>query len=223
MKNSGKNNLIYSVLGDSRIELLEKLSVFKNHFYLAGGTGLALQLGHRKSVDFDYFTSNEFENEKLINIVKKTFYGIKISVIQNELDTLTFLLNGSIKLSLFKLQYSNVMPLIKTEFFNLAQIPEIGVMKLLALFRATYKDYLDIYFILQKYELAELLNLAKKKHPELDLGTYLRALLAYDDVDDFPISFMPGFEVNRNEVFDFIEKKTIEYLEQKRRVQGNDL
>ncbi len=213
MKNSGKNDLIYTVLDDDRREILDKLSVFKNHFYLAGGTGLALQLGHRKSVDFDFFTSQEFENDKLINFVKTTFYGTKISVIQNELNTLTFLLNESIKLSLFKLQYSNVLPLLQTEFFNLAQILEIGVMKLLALFRATYKDYVDIYFILQKYDLAELINLAKKKHHELDIGIYLRALLAYDDVDDFPISFMQNFEINRKAVFGFIEKKTIEYLE----------
>ncbi len=90
MKNSGKNDLIYAVLDDDRTEILDKLSVFKNHFYLAGGTGLALQLGHRKSVDFDYFTSRKFENNKLIDFVKTTFHGTKISVIQNELNTLTF-------------------------------------------------------------------------------------------------------------------------------------
>ncbi len=212
MKNFGKNNLIYTVLDNKRIEILDKLSIFKNNFYLAGETGLALQLGHRKSVDFDFFTAIEFNNQKLIDIVKETFYGAKISVIQNELDTLTFLLDDSIKISLFKLQYANFLPLVKTEFFNLAQIPEIGVMKLLELFRATYKDYVDVYFILQKYELAEIIDLAVKKHSEFDVGIYLRALLAYDDVDDFPISFMPNFEVDRKAVFSFIEKTAVEYL-----------
>ncbi len=192
--------------------MLDKLSVFKNDFYLAGGTGLALQLGHRKSDDFDFFTAKEFSNQKLINIVKETFYEAKISVIQNELDTLTFILDDSVKISLFKLPYVNFLPLVETEFFNLAQIPEIGVMKLLALYRATYKDYVDVYFILQKYKLAEIIDLATKKHSEFDVGLYLRALLAYEDVDDFPISFMPDFEVDRKTVFSFIEKAVVEYL-----------
>jgi len=214
MTNSGKNKLFYSVLEKAGIEILDKLPVFKNDFYLAGGTALALQLGHRISVDFDFFTSKQFDNEKLINLIKTVFDGFKISFIQNERDTLTFLLNSIIKISLFKLPYNNALPLIKTEYFNLAQIKEIGVMKLLALFRATYKDYVDIYYILKKHKLAELLTIAEEKHPEFDKAIYLRALLSYDDVDEFPIVFASGFEVDRSNVFNFIERKAVEYLKE---------
>ncbi len=214
MTNSGKNKLFYSVLEKAGIEILDKLPVFKNDFYLAGGTALALQLGHRISVDFDFFTSKQFDNEKLINLIKTVFDGLKISFIQNERDTLTFLLNSIIKISLFKLPYNNALPLIKTEYFNLAQIKEIGVMKLLALFRATYKDYVDIYYILKKHKLAELLTIAEEKHPEFDKAIYLRALLSYGDVDEFPIVFASGFEVDRSNVFNFIERKAVEYLKE---------
>ncbi len=214
MMNSGKNKLFYSILDKDRSAILDKLSVFKDNFYLAGGTALALQLGHRISVDFDFFTSGNFENEKLVKLAKSTFYGFKVSLIQNENDTLTFLLDDSIKISLFKLSYDNVFPLIETKYFNLAQVKEIGVMKLLALFRATYKDYIDLYYILKKYELAYLINAAEKKHNEFDKTIYLRALLSYDDVDDFPIAFTPGFEVDRSSVFNFIESKTVKYLKE---------
>jgi hypothetical protein len=45
----------YSVLDQKRKKLLPLFQIFKKDFYLAGGTGLALQLGHRKSYDFDFF------------------------------------------------------------------------------------------------------------------------------------------------------------------------
>ncbi len=212
MMNSGKNKLIYSVLDKNRIEILNKLSVFKDDFYLAGGTALALQLGHRISVDFDFFTSGKFDNEKLIQLVKTVFNNFNISIIQNERNALTFLLNDAIKVSLFKLSYSNALPLIETEYFKLAQIIEIGVMKLLAIYRASYKDYVDLYFILKNYELAELISVAKEKHSEFDKATYLRALISYDDVDEFPINFTSDFKVDRNTVFNFIEQKVVEYL-----------
>ena len=214
MTNSGKNKLCYSVLSEDRNNILDKLTVFKNRFYLAGGTALALQLGHRISVDFDFFSSGKFENEKLTKLVKSTFNDSKINFIQNENETITFLLDDTIKISLFKLSYDNYFPLIETKYFNLAGIKEIGVMKLLALFRATYKDYVDLFYILKKYELSELLKAAEAKHPEFDKTIYLRALLSYDDVDDFPIVFAPGFNVDRNTVFNFIESKTVKYLKE---------
>ncbi len=211
--NSGKNRLFYSVLDADRKNILDKLSVFKNHFYLAGETALALQIGHRISVDFDFFTAGKFENENLIKFVKTVFTQFEISIIQNEPDTLTFLLNDTVKISLSKLSYNNVLPLIETEYFKLVQIREIGVMKLLALFRATYKDYVDIYYILKKYELAEIIKIAVQKHPEFEASTYLRALISsYDDVDDLPIYFTEGFKVKREIIFNFIENKTVEYI-----------
>ncbi len=212
MMNSGKNKLFYSVLDEDRIKLLDKLSAFKDNFYLAGGTALALQIGHRISVDFDFFTSDHFENEKLIKTLKTIFDEYAITIIQNEIDTLTVLLNDRIKISFFNLPYKNILPLIDTKFFNLAQIKEIAIMKFLALFRATYKDYVDLYFILKNNHLKELIALAKTKHPEFDEANYVRALISYDDIDDFPISFMPGYEISRDKVFSFIELKTVEYI-----------
>lgn len=210
--NFGDSKINYQVLDENRIKLLDKLAEFKNDFYLAGGTALALQIGHRVSVDFDFFTSAQFKNEELIQKIKNSFHEYSISIIQNERDTVTILLDDLIKLSFFCLSYSNILPFLETQYFNLTQVKEIGVMKLVALFRATYKDYVDIYFILQKYELKELINLAEKKHPNFDKTIYLKALISFDDVDDSPITFFSSFETDRNTVFTFIEKKVIEYI-----------
>ena len=104
--------------------------------------------------------------------------------------------------------------MLKWTMFNTLANKKIGVMELLALFRATYKDYIDLYYILKKFELSELLKAAEAKHPEFDKTIYLRALLSYDDVDKFPIAFAQGFNVARSSVFNFIESKTVKYLKE---------
>lgn len=210
--NSGKDKIFYNVLDESRIRILDHLSKLKKNFYLAGGTALALQLGHRVSVDFDFFTSKKFDNFSLLKKLEKIFSDESILIIQNEMDTFTILLNDKIKISFFKLSYNNLLPLIDTQYFNLVSIKEIGVMKLLALFRATYKDYVDLYYILDLYNLQELIDTAGQKHPEFEKTIYLKALLSFDDVDDMPIQYINGFVVDREKVFTSIEEKVVEYL-----------
>ncbi|MCP5061089.1 MAG: nucleotidyl transferase AbiEii/AbiGii toxin family protein [Ignavibacteriae bacterium] len=210
--NSGQIKLKYEVLDKSRLKILDVLTEFKDDFYLAGGTGLALQIGHRISIDFDFFCFHSFINEKLLKKVKTVFSNNSILVIQNELNTITILLDSEIKISFFNLDYPNILPLIDTKYFRLAQINEIGVMKLLALLRATYKDYVDIFHILKRISLADIISLAEKKHKEIDSGIYLKALITNDDIDDSPIIFYPGFEVSREEVFKFIESETLQYI-----------
>ena len=104
------------------------------------------------------------------------------------------------------------MSLVETQHFDLASIKEIGVMKLLALFRATYKDYVDLYYILKIYDLNELITIAEQKHPDFEKTIYLKALLSFDDVDNMPIRYLKGFEVDREKVFAFIERETIRYI-----------
>ena len=214
MKNFGDNKLHFEVLDVKRRNLLDKLIVFKEDFYLAGGTALALQIGHRISVDFDFFTSEPFDNEKFLTQIENIFLDNSVAIIQNEKDTITILLDNEVKLSFFHLPYSNLYPLIATEYFYIAQIKEIGIMKLLALFRATFKDYVDIYFILKQLELSVLIEGAKKKHPNFDKTMYLKALISFDDVDEIPILFVANNEIKRKDVFSFIEEKVVEFIKQ---------
>ncbi len=205
--------LYYDVLNSQRFKILNELQTFKNRFYLAGGTGLALQIGHRVSEDFDYFTNISFNNEQLNSDLLKLFPNHTISILQNEINTYTCLLNDEIKLSFFKIAYENIFPLYDTEFFKIASILEIGIMKVLALVRASYKDYVDMYYILNKYELGEIFTSAKKKHKDLNEAIYIKCLLAYEDLDMIPINFMNGFDVDSSKVFTYIENKVKSYIE----------
>lgn len=78
-------------------------------------------------------------------------------------------------------------------------------MKLLALPRAVYKDYVGINFILKEFSLLILMDLTKSKHPEFNLSVYLKWLLSYEDVDLLPVIFTQVKAVTENEVFSFIK------------------
>jgi len=64
---------MYPEAADKNMLLLsERLAFLKEFsFHLAGGTGLALQIGHRKSFDFDFFTDKQFSPEELSSIIKQ--------------------------------------------------------------------------------------------------------------------------------------------------------
>jgi len=73
--------------------------VFKNRFYLAGDTALALQIGHRDSIDFDFFSENSFDTADFFRECEQIFVGYRLTKIQDEKDTLTLLIDDAISIS----------------------------------------------------------------------------------------------------------------------------
>lgn len=87
----------YDILNKKRKNLLPNLKVFKKDFYLAGGTALALQIGHRDSQDFDFFSKKHFKNKELFAKVKKAFRGHEIVREQEKENTLHVLIDNALK------------------------------------------------------------------------------------------------------------------------------
>ena len=83
--------MFYNILDEKRLQLLPFFKAFKKDYYLAGGTGLALQIGHRDSVDFDFFTEGGIHSEKLFRKVKKVMKNYSLVKIQEEENTLSVL------------------------------------------------------------------------------------------------------------------------------------
>ena len=76
--------MYWQVLGKKQINLLKKLKFLKNYgFYLAGGTALALQIGHRTSVDFDFYTQRKFDSRKLREEFDERFKNVQEIYIAN--------------------------------------------------------------------------------------------------------------------------------------------
>lgn len=186
----------YEILDQKRLALLPLFQSFKEYFYLAGGTALALQIGHRDSVDFDFFCEKDIDTQKLFERLRKTFTGHAITKIQEEENTLTVIVDDSVKLSFFTYAYKLLEDTVDSEHIRLASLEDIACMKLSAITgRATTKDYVDIYFILEKFSLSELLDFAHEKFPELDRNLILKSLIYFDDIIEEPIMYKNNMDI----------------------------
>ncbi len=189
----------YEALDEKRRALLPALGAFKNDFYLAGGTALALQIGHRVSVDFDFFTEEGFDTEVLYEQVQKTFGQVPRT--QESVHTLAVIVEDDVRISFMRYRYPLLAACVDTEHLRLASMPDIGCMKLGAIVsRAELKDYVDLFFILKQLSLTELLTDLSKKIPSLDQNLVLKALVSFDDIAREPIDFIKGNEVTFDEM-----------------------
>src|SRR3989338_8001543 len=174
------------ILSEDRQEIFLELSFLKGRFYLAGGTGLALQIGHRDSIDFDFFSENIFNEDKLLVELLKKLPQHKIVSTQKDRGTLSVIVDGKIRASFFHYQYPIVASLVKEcSFADIASVEDIGAMKCSAIIsRATAKDYVDLYFILQKISLKKLLGFTKVKFASLDENLILKSMIYFEDVNN---------------------------------------
>ena len=204
--------MFYNILDKKRKEILPLFKSFKKDFYLAGETALALQIGHRDSVDFDFFTQKTIDTITLFKKLKKIFKNHTLLKIQEDKNTLSIIIDESIKLSFFTYKTKLISQLIKEDYINLAPIEDIACMKLAAITsRATNKDYIDIYFILQKLPLSVLLEKTRIKLPEIDTNLILKSLVFFDDVKKEPIRFKNNKNIDFKVIKSFI-KKTVTNL-----------
>jgi predicted nucleotidyltransferase component of viral defense system len=156
--------------------------------YLAGGTALALQLGHRRTEDLDWFTPETLDPGELLADVEAM--GRPLTVVQNEVGTFLATVDG-VKFSVFRYRYSTIAPFVEANGVNLASIRDLAAMKLLALMgRATKRDYVDVHELLVKKHmtLPAIVQAFEAKYPSCDTSGALRALTFFDDViGDMPI------------------------------------
>ena len=139
----------YEILPQEQKKIYKNLSFLKNKgFILFGGTAIALQLGHRQSIDFDFFTSNKLDKKLKDEILKNLKSD---TMLQNEENTLVFLKN-EVKLSFFgDIDFAiRENSLIFDDVLEVANLKSLLATKLKATFdRAEYKDYIDIVEILK--------------------------------------------------------------------------
>lgn len=200
--------MFYDILDENRKTVLPLFRPFKKRFYLAGGTGLALQLGHRDSVDFDFFTQDHFDTGKLFDELLDILGGRKIVRTLEEKDSLYITVDGEIKLSFLRYPYILIKECLDEENFRIASIEDIACMKLSAIVsRAIEKDFVDLYFIVQKIPLQFLLATLTQKMPSLETNLVLKSLVYFDDVMEEKIKFKHGFSVSIKELKQFFEEQ----------------
>jgi len=204
----------WDILDTERTQFLQKLSFTKTSgFYLAGGTALALYLGHRDSIDFDFFKEGSIDPDEIFSLLEEACKGDTLTIIQKEKDTLSVLVNNTIKLSFFGYRYPLLLPLTETSHITLASLRDIAVMKLAAITsRSLEKDYVDLYYILQTQSLEEMFDDATRKLPQLDRNVILKALVYFDDVEREHIIYKDGCVVEFSVVQDFLRRTVRSFI-----------
>ncbi len=201
------------ILNHKRQALLPKITEIGEGFYLAGGTALALQLGHRDSIDFDFFTNGDIDTTLLWQKLEQIFVDHQLQKTQDEINTLSLTIDGEIRLSFFGYHYPLLEETQSIEKLALASLLDIGCMKCSAITsRSTLKDYVDLYFIIKQISLTILLAGCVKKYPKLDETLVLKSLVYFADIAPEPILFMPGYELTLSEIESYLVTAVRTYL-----------
>lgn len=173
--------------------VLEKIAGAKikelKDFYLAGGTALAIQLGHRESIDLDWFSGKDFS----LSLLKKKLSEIgRFSLTDESMGTINGVLDN-VKVSFLKYGYKNIYPFKSFLGIKLADERDIAAMKIDAISsRGSKKDFVDIYFLLEKYRLGELIGYFEKKYKGIKYNKLhiIKSLAYFDDAESDPMPIM---------------------------------
>lgn len=176
--------------------------------YLAGGSALALQLGHRRSYDFDFYTRDKILAEQVVAELAE-LGDFKTTLLEPP-HTILGLFNG-VKFSLFRYDYPLIGQTEKLRDIEIASVLDIAAMKLSAITgRATKRDYVDLYFITKKHQFDTILTWYDKKFGNLGNNIYsiIKAIGYFDDAetDKMPIMLSP---VSWSEVKAFFASESI--------------
>lgn len=179
--------LSYQTVDPHTLELLKSLmeeSIFSS-VRLVGGTALALQYGHRSSVDLDFFGTFDADAEEVKQVLRK--YG-SLQVIKETPTIKLYVLDG-VKIDIVDYKYAWIDATVEDCNLRLASPKDIAAMKVNAIEgRGTKKDFIDIYFLLQHYTLDEILSFYQKKYPECSIFRALMSMSYFEDADP---QFMP--------------------------------
>jgi len=160
---------------------LQRMQEFKE-FHLVGGTSLALQLGHRNSIDIDLFTRKDFDDTEIANLVssKHTFKEIF-----RRKHTIICLLNN-IKTDFIKHDFPLIRPPIEEDGIRLLSKEDIAAMKFHAIIQSgkRLKDFIDVYFLLEHFSMDEMMGFFVAKYSYSNPVIAMKAVNFFGDVDE---------------------------------------
>lgn len=178
--------LHYETIIPETHSLLEKLSTLPvlEDARLVGGTALALQLGHRTSVDLDFFGRINADSEDLRDILREVG-RVEVSSVSKNINI--FWING-VKVDMVNYPYPWLDLPIVEDGVRLASLNDIAAMKVSAIVnRGTKKDFIDLYTLLQHFALDELLDMYSRKYSDGSLFIVMKSLTYFDDAETDPM------------------------------------
>jgi len=172
------------------LELVTKLQAVPelSDTRLVGGTSLALQLGHRLSVDLDLFGNAVPTAAELLESLKNN--GIKPVLNYSSAQIAQFIIDD-VNVDIVRYPYQWLECRASEAGVRLAGLKDIAAMKLEAITnRGTKRDFVDIYFLLKNFSLKQMLDLYSKKYPDGSFFNVLRSLTYFADAEVMPMPKM---------------------------------
>jgi predicted nucleotidyltransferase len=205
--------LHYETVDEGTLGLLKQLQSLSilSEMRLVGGTSLALQIGHRKSIDIDLFGNLSAEYENLMDELNTIGEVVPLKNSKN----IHSLLVNDIKVDIVNYGYEWLTNKITIDNIQLASIEDIAAMKLNAIIgRGSKKDFIDLFFILKDYSLATLMEFYTKKYNDGSTFLVLKSLTYFEDADMEEMPFMFN-NITWQTIKDNIKKAHAEYVLQK--------
>ena len=159
--------------------------------YLAGGTGLALHLGHRRSHDLDFFSRDAIDTEALTRRMK-SLAGFALAA--EAQGTLHVTIQG-VKVSFLAYPYPVLFPFVAFQSVNVADPRDIACMKLSAIAsRGTKRDFIDLYMTSKQYGVAQVLEWFRRKYADVNPSPthLLKSLTWFEDAEKDPMPDLLG-------------------------------
>ena len=144
-----------STVDSTTLELLKKLQSIPilHNTRLVGGTALALQIGHRKSVDLDFFGTVDASKDELTMALEQ----IGSLVVLKESPHIHIYQLNNVKIDVVDYQYSWIDDAVVMQGIRMASLRDIAAMKITAIIgRGTKKDFIDIAFLLQRFSITPM-------------------------------------------------------------------
>ena len=183
--------LQYQAVDSSTLELLNRLLSIDlfNDLRLVGGTSLALQIGHRKSIDLDLFGKLNVDTFEINSALAEIG---EITILRDSKNIHVYLVNG-VKVDIVNYSYPWLQDIVTTDGLRLAGYMDIAAMKLAAITgRGFKKDFIDLHFLLNQLNLKEMLNSYVDKFKDGSLFLVLKSLIYFDDAEEDELPDMLG-------------------------------
>ncbi|MBU0646832.1 nucleotidyl transferase AbiEii/AbiGii toxin family protein [Patescibacteria group bacterium] len=197
------------ILTEEQVKLLPLVKKFMKDFGLVGETAIALQIGHRQSIDFDLFSNKEFDNAEVRKIIIKNGYKIN-KVYKDEIGQFTFFVDN-VQFTFFHYPFKIEFSEYFEKVLRISDLLTLGAMKAYALGRrAKWKDYVDLYFIINKFHSIEKIVKRSKDifKNEFNERIFREQLSYFNDIDyQEEIEYLKDFKINDK----IVKKQLIEF------------
>jgi hypothetical protein len=165
------------------LELIQQLQsdVALEKFTLVGGTALSLQIGHRISIDIDFFSMEAFDQQEMLQHLESN-YGFQEQY--SHTNTLKGIING-VFVDLLRHDYKYVAEPANIMGMRLASKQDIAAMKVNAITGngTRVKDFIDIYFLLKEFSFSEIIEFYKTKYNSRNDFHAVKSLTYFEDID----------------------------------------